>query len=104
MNKIITTQFNIIATLALIFVEILHTAVTHESGSSSGDTLMATYVSSDLSLLFILINIGLLSALIMSGLFKHVWNALISDIFNLREIVFNEAYAVCIIVSWVLWG
>ena len=59
---------------------------------------IAAAILTSLFLLWIVI------AIAFSVLFKEIWNRLLSDLFRLRQINFNESYVVSIVLAWVVLG
>lgn len=104
MNKEINTQFNIKATLAMWFVSIITLFVTEDIDQSDNpSTALQFLVDSLVARMIITLFFWVIIMLVLSKLFKEVWNRLIFDVFQLRKISFSEAYAFSVVMTWVVW-
>lgn len=103
MKKGITTRFNIFATIALWAISLLCTLMTFDVGNTyQTNSLIDIYIHTFTVRMALLLAMWIISACILSALFKEVWNRLISDIFNLRLIGLNESYTLCVLITWLL--
>ncbi|ATC81390.1 MULTISPECIES: hypothetical protein [Pseudoalteromonas] len=103
MKKGITTRFNIFATIALWAISLLYTLMTFDVGNTyQTNSLIDIYIQTFTVKMVLLLAMWIISACILSALFKEVWNRLISDIFNLRLIGLNESYTLCVLITWLL--
>lgn len=103
MKKGITTRFNIVATIALWAINLLTTLMTFDVGNTyQTNSLIDIYIHTFQVKMALLLAMWIISACILSALFKEVWNRLISDIFNVRLIDFRESYTLSILITWLL--
>ncbi|MEL7478045.1 MAG: hypothetical protein AAGJ17_03990 [Pseudomonadota bacterium] len=99
MEKRISTNFNLFATAALLFVLFLYHFFTvnisdAQASNSMIDLMFASVEAKVLFTLALLTGVSVTASFI----FKEIWNRLFSDLFHLREINLNEAYATCFLV------
>ena len=105
MKKEINTSFNIAATAVIWLIELLDSLATYEVGESTkSETLLDILGVSPIAQSFILFLMWIVIAIAFSLLFKEIWNRLLSDLFRLRQINFNESYVVSIVLAWVVLG
>ena len=103
MEKGITIRFNILATIALWAISLVFAFTNFEVGSSyESNALIDMYIDSFIVKMTLLLATWIASALILSKLFNEIWNRLLSDIFNVRQINFSESYAFSILMTWAL--
>ncbi|MEJ6474188.1 hypothetical protein [Pseudoalteromonas piscicida] len=104
MKKEISTFFNVKATTALWLISFVIAFTTHEvTPAYESKTVLETFVHSLAAQVIFLMVSWIVSALVIAALFKQIWNRLITDVVQLRQISFNEAYALSILLTWVVW-
>lgn len=104
MKKTISLHFNMLATLALTFVELLNALNTHDLNAAPQQTLISTLFKPLYLQLTVQLLVVVCMALICAGVFKHIWNNFIAEIAKVRDINLNEAYAVSFIFVWCTAG
>lgn len=104
MKKTISLHFNMLATLALTFVELLNALFTHDLNATPQQTLISTLFKPLYLQLTVQLLLLVFMALICAGVFKHIWNYFIAEIAKVRDINLNEAYALSFIFVWCTAG
>lgn len=99
MKKIISTKFNVAATFAVLLVNVIFTVFTTDvsTGYESNTLIDLFFTQLWLKILFsLLLLVGF--AITISYIFKEFWNRLLCDLFQVREVNLNEAYAISILL------
>jgi len=99
MKKIISTKFNVAASFALLLVNVIFTLFTTDvsAGYESNTLIDLFFTQLWLKVLFsLLLLVGI--AITISYIFKEFWNRLLCDLFQVREVNLNEAYAISILL------
>ncbi|TMP28520.1 hypothetical protein CWB99_11440 [Pseudoalteromonas rubra] len=105
MRKEITTPFNIIATIVVWLLELIRELITADIQSyAESETLLNLLFESAVARVSVYFLVWVFAALAIAVLFREIWNRLFSDLFTLRKINFNESYATCILLTWVVLG
>ncbi|MFU2511426.1 MAG: hypothetical protein ACTH4U_15250 [Pseudoalteromonas prydzensis] len=99
MKKIISTEFNVFATFALLLVMFIFTLFTVDVSAGYGNSTLLDLLFTQfwLKVLFsLLLLIGV--AITISYIFKEIWNRLLCDLFQVREVNINEAYSISVLL------
>ncbi|RZM80369.1 hypothetical protein C3B51_12485 [Pseudoalteromonas rubra] len=102
-EKEISTNFNLLVTGTLLFVIFVFEFFTIDvSGPYEDNSLVGLmFTQAEYKIIFLLfLLVGL--AITASFIFKEIWNRLICDLFEIREINLNEAYSICFLMVLLL--
>lgn len=106
MKKVISTKFNVFATFALLLVMFIFTLFTIDvsDGYESNTLVDLLFTQFWLKVLFSLFSLLLLIgvAITISYIFKEIWNRLLCDLFQVREVNINEAYSISVLLVLLL--
>ncbi|MCV2883681.1 hypothetical protein OE749_03065 [Aestuariibacter sp. AA17] len=103
MRKNITSLFNIVSTFGLFTVLAIHFMFIADLNRQTQPVNLIDILFEDAgyAVLFHFLLV-LMVAVTISLIFREIWNRLIVDVFSLRSITFNEAYALCFLLTSVV--